>query len=208
MTFGSRVVRVAELLAADRADVERALQNRPSGLSARAVAVPSGVLVTLERSLRWYDPSPRSVVLRSMQRYVDRLRRDTAQVSVVAAAIRRGNSVLAAQRNHPPELAGRWEFAGGKVEAGEAPAAAIVRECREELAVRIEVTGQLERHRLDGRDVLILFAAKLSPSDQEPQALEHRELRWIEAAELTELDWLESNRPMIDAVRDFLAAQD
>src|SRR5262245_47078389 len=58
---------------------------------------------------------------------------------VVAAVIERDGLILAARRTGPPELAGQWEFPGGKAEPGENDIAALERECREELGVRIAV---------------------------------------------------------------------
>ncbi|MET9965659.1 NUDIX domain-containing protein, partial [Streptomyces sp. NPDC006356] len=57
---------------------------------------------------------------------------------VVGAALLAGGRLLAARRSAPEELAGRWELPGGKVEPGEAPEAALVRELREELGVDAE----------------------------------------------------------------------
>jgi 8-oxo-dGTP pyrophosphatase MutT (NUDIX family) len=64
-------------------------------------------------------------------------------VLVVAGAIVRSGRVLAAQRSYPAELADRWEFPGGKVEPGEVPSAALVREIREELGVDVVVHERL-----------------------------------------------------------------
>src|SRR5215468_8744713 len=58
---------------------------------------------------------------------------------IVGAAIIAGGRVLACERAEPPEMAGKWEFPGGKVEDGEDEAEALVRECDEELGVLIEV---------------------------------------------------------------------
>ena len=57
---------------------------------------------------------------------------------VVGAAVVRDGRVLACRRTTPPEAAGRWEFPGGKVEPGESPDAALVRELHEELGVEAE----------------------------------------------------------------------
>src|SRR5919202_435164 len=65
-----------------------------------------------------------------------------ARVVVAAATVQHGR-VLAARRTRPPHAAGRWELPGGKVEPGEQPEAAVVRELREELACTVRVTGRL-----------------------------------------------------------------
>ncbi len=63
---------------------------------------------------------------------------------VVGAALVRQQTLLAARRTTPPEAAGRWELPGGKVEAGESPDDALVREIAEELGCRVRVEWWLE----------------------------------------------------------------
>ena len=65
-------------------------------------------------------------------------------VVVVGAAVLQHGRVLAARRTRPAELRGLWELPGGKVEPGEDPDAAVVREVREELGCEVRVTGRLE----------------------------------------------------------------
>ena len=81
---------------------------------------------------------------------------------VVAAAVLRagpGADVLLTQRPEDTHLAGLWEFPGGKVEPEENPEDAVVRECQEEIGVRVEVVDILEvaYHRYREKDVLLLF---------------------------------------------------
>ena len=82
---------------------------------------------------------------------------------IVGAAIIADGRVLACARSAPPEVAGRWEFPGGKVEPGESETAALVRECAEELAVRVEVGDRVGRdvRMAHGRSVLKVYAARL-----------------------------------------------
>jgi 8-oxo-dGTP diphosphatase len=61
------------------------------------------------------------------------------QLIIVGAAIVADGRVLGCERAAPPEVAGRWEFPGGKVEPGESDVAALIRECEEELGVTIAV---------------------------------------------------------------------
>ena len=122
---------------------------------------------------------------------------------VVGAAIVRDGRVLAARRTAPADVAGRWEFPGGKVDLGETDTAALIRECREELGVAIDVGRRV------GPDVpmangltLRLYLAALS--DGEPQPLEHSELRWLSAAELDSVDWLPADAPLAATLAEYL----
>jgi 8-oxo-dGTP diphosphatase len=124
---------------------------------------------------------------------------------VVGAAIIADGRVLACARSAPPEVAGMWEFPGGKVEPGESETAALVRECAEELAVRVEIGDRVGRNvrMAHGRSVLKVYAARLLHGDQ-PQPLEHSELRWLTAAELDTVRWLPADAPIIAALRPLL----
>ncbi|MFY1657480.1 (deoxy)nucleoside triphosphate pyrophosphohydrolase [Micromonospora sp. WMMD1274] len=124
---------------------------------------------------------------------------------VVGAAIIEGGRVLACERSAPPEVAGRWEFPGGKVEPGEAETDALARECIEELGVRVAVGARVGRdvRMAHGRSVLRVYAARLLHGD-EPKALEHAALRWLSAAELDSVDWLPADVPIVAALRPLL----
>ena len=117
---------------------------------------------------------------------------------VVAAAIERGGRYLAARRTRPAWAAGRWEFPGGKVDAGETDDEALAREIREELGVDIEVGERVPGEwPLHSDLVLHLYAATLITG--EPAPLEqHDEIRWVTPSEFDEIDWLPSD---VDAVR-------
>ncbi|MEU2611581.1 (deoxy)nucleoside triphosphate pyrophosphohydrolase [Micromonospora sp. NPDC007271] len=125
---------------------------------------------------------------------------------IVGAAIIADDRVLACARSAPPEVAGRWEFPGGKVEPGEAETAALVRECAEELGVRVEIGTRVGRdvRMAHGRSVLRVYTARLLHGDQ-PKALEHSELRWLSAAELDSVPWLPADAPIVAALRPLLA---
>ncbi|MGW2092491.1 (deoxy)nucleoside triphosphate pyrophosphohydrolase [Promicromonospora sukumoe] len=117
--------------------------------------------------------------------------------------------LLAARRSAPEELAGRWEFPGGKVEPGEEPLDALRRELREELGVRVVVGDELTgpddgtwpitaRHRMR-----VWFAL---PSDGTPEPLEdHDELRWLTADELDDVPWLDGDVQVVTGVARHLA---
>jgi 8-oxo-dGTP diphosphatase len=130
---------------------------------------------------------------------------DPREPVVVGAALLDGEGrVLAAQRAAPPELAGRWEFPGGKVEPGESETAALVRECREELGVEVELDARLGEDlpvELGGA-VLRVWTGRIVAGT--PAATEHAALRWLDPAELDEVDWLPADRPLLDALRPLL----
>lgn len=78
---------------------------------------------------------------------------------VVAAVIVRDGRVLLTRRLEGQHLAGLWEFPGGKLEGGESPEEALVRECREECGIEVEVGEIVDvtYHRYPEKDVLLLF---------------------------------------------------
>lgn len=112
----------------------------------------------------------------------------------------RDGRVLAARRTFPADAVGRWELPGGKVEPGEAPEAALVREIAEELGCTVEVTGWLPGEVPIGeRHVLTVALARIV--DGEPDPHEHDRVRWLGADELDEVDWLEPDRPFLAHLR-------
>jgi 8-oxo-dGTP diphosphatase len=125
---------------------------------------------------------------------------------IVGAAIIEGGRVLACERSDPPETAGRWEFPGGKVEPGESEVDALVRECVEELGVRVRIGERVggDVPMANGRSVLRVYAAVLLDGDR-PQALEHAQLRWLGVHELGEVPWLPADAPIVAALPAFLA---
>jgi 8-oxo-dGTP diphosphatase len=119
---------------------------------------------------------------------------------VVGAAIVRDRRVLACRRTSPPEAAGRWELPGGKVEPGETPEAALVREVREELGVEMAISHWLaeEEHITEA---LVLRVAVATLVEGEPQPVEHDRVRWLTASELDDVDWLDPDRPFLEEIR-------
>src|SRR5215210_3869583 len=115
---------------------------------------------------------------------------------VVGGAVLREGRVLAARRTSPPELAGRWELPGGKVEPGERRTDALERELREELGCDVEVTGWLSGAS-PIRDGLALHVATGVVVAGEPEPGDHDQLRWLSADELDDVDWLEPDRPFL-----------
>jgi 8-oxo-dGTP diphosphatase len=128
----------------------------------------------------------------------------TPMQTVVGAAIVRDGRVLAARRTHPPEAAGRWELPGGKVEPGETPAEALVRELAEELDIAATVVRWLDGTVAIGTTHELAVAVVGAGGTPRPH--EHDRVRWLTAAELDDVDWLEPDRPFLDQVRAILQA--
>jgi 8-oxo-dGTP diphosphatase len=124
---------------------------------------------------------------------------------IVGAAVIEQGRLLACARAAPPELAGRWEFPGGKVEDGESETEALVRECEEEIGVKIDVGARIGEDIPLGRGwaILRVYLARLLDG-QRPQALEHAELRWLSRDELFSVDWLPADAPIVASLRPLL----
>ena len=114
---------------------------------------------------------------------------------VVGAAIVRHGTCLVARRGPTQHDGGKWEFPGGKVEAGETGQEALVRELQEELRVTIEVGDHLGRGEA-AHVVLDVYVATLV--DGEPRAVEHDALRWLGPDELSSVDWADADLPLIE----------
>ncbi|MEU8550813.1 (deoxy)nucleoside triphosphate pyrophosphohydrolase [Streptomyces roseoverticillatus] len=116
---------------------------------------------------------------------------------VVGAALLHEGRMLAARRSAPPELAGRWELPGGKLEPGESAEQALVRELREELGVEAEplerVGGEWP---LRPPYVLHVWTARLLAGEARPLQ-DHDELRWLAPDEFGDVDWLDQDRPAV-----------
>ena len=123
---------------------------------------------------------------------------------VVGGALLAGGRVLAARRSAPAEVAGRWEFPGGKLEAGETAAEALVRELREELGVETRALARIPGAWPVRADLeLHIWTAELLSGTPEPLQ-DHSELRWLSVAELDGVDWLDQDRFALPAVADLL----
>jgi 8-oxo-dGTP diphosphatase len=195
-----RVLRVAELIDADAGEVRRLAAVLPDRVSASIAELAAGTLLTLEIRLPWWDRRRRASVLAVLERALRAIEKQAHRRTVVAAALIDGSRRLIAQRSHPTALAGQWEFPGGKVERGETPRAALVRECSEELGCHVVIKQEIGRQSLADGALFILFQASLAPGSPTPTALEHRQVRWAEAAELNELDWVATNRRYVTDV--------
>ena len=124
-------------------------------------------------------------------------------VHVVAAALYdAAGRVLIAERPAGKHMAGRWEFPGGKVAAGESEAQALARELSEELGVRMQQGRPLLSlsHEYDDRCVELSLWI-IERFEGELQALDGQRLKWVPTALLDREDILEADRPFIEALK-------
>lgn len=129
-------------------------------------------------------------------------------VLVVAAAVvdsvDRPRRLLAARRHRPTTLAGRWEFPGGKVDPGETPQQALHRELREELGIGVRLGHEVPpadggAWRISARYRLRLWLAEVTEGEPQP-LVEHDELRWLDAGRWLDVDWLDPDVPIVEAL--------
>jgi 8-oxo-dGTP diphosphatase len=126
--------------------------------------------------------------------------RPFAPVPVVCALIERHGRFLLAQRPENKHLPLKWEFPGGKVEPCEDPAAAIVREIKEELGCDITITRALQPFLHDYGTVvieMIPFVCALAPASAEPHPHEHVALAWSGPDELANYDLAAADLPIV-----------
>ena len=119
-------------------------------------------------------------------------------VEVVAALIRQGEKFMICQRPAHKARGLLWEFVGGKVEPGETKEQALVRECREELAVILSVGDVFMDVTHEYPDVtvhLTLFNATIA--DGAPQKLEHNDIKWITPSEISNYDFCPADEEIL-----------
>lgn len=125
-------------------------------------------------------------------------------VEVVAAVIERKGLILICQRKNRGKHALKWEFPGGKVEAGESAAAALKRELKEELGIHAEIGNEIGRYdfQYGGAPVTRLTFFRVTQFSGEIENLDFEQIRWEERSKLPDYDFLEGD---IEFVR-YLAA--
>ena len=122
-------------------------------------------------------------------------------VEVVAALIWKGNTFMICQRPEHKARGLLWEFVGGKVEAGETKEEALLRECREELAITLEVGEvfcEVTHVYPDITVHLTLFNSSIAAGI--PQRLEHNDIRWITPAEIPQYDFCPADKVILQKI--------
>jgi len=117
-------------------------------------------------------------------------------VQVVAAILERGGRMLICRRTPAQSHPLKWEFPGGKVEAGESPAAALARELEEELGIAGSESEEITRYEYayPGKNPILLIFLRVTGFDGEPRNRIFHEIRWEPVECLGSFDFLEGDR--------------
>ncbi|WEK54681.1 MAG: (deoxy)nucleoside triphosphate pyrophosphohydrolase [Candidatus Cohnella colombiensis] len=122
-------------------------------------------------------------------------------IYVVGAVIIQDGKILCAQRGANQSLALKWEFPGGKIEAGESPQEALQREIQEEMECQVEIGEQVEHTSYEydfGVVHLTTFYCELIYGT--PVLNEHAAIKWLHPSELDSLDWAPADIPAIQSI--------
>ena len=123
-------------------------------------------------------------------------------LEVVAALIWREAKFLICQRPRDKKRAVLWEFVGGKVEQGETKEQALVRECKEELAITVEVKDvfcEVSHVYPDVTVHLTLFNAEITQG--EPRKVEHNDMKWITPTEIDNFEFCPADKEILEKIK-------
>ena len=119
-------------------------------------------------------------------------------VEVVAALIKKGDKFLICQRPQNKARGLLWEFVGGKVEKGESKKQALMRECKEELNIILDVGDVFIDVTHEYPDIVVhltLFNAVIA--EGEPQLIEHNDKKWITATEIPNYEFCPADKVIL-----------
>lgn len=126
------------------------------------------------------------------------------RIEVVAAIIKKDNEIFATQRGYG-DFKGGWEFPGGKIEAGEKPEQALIREIKEELAVEIEVGELLHTVEYDYPTFhLTMHCFVCTLVSGELELKEHQAAKWLTRETLDSVEWLPADVEVAEKVKMLL----
>ena len=115
--------------------------------------------------------------------------------TVVAAVIERDGLILIAQRKRTGQHPLKWEFPGGKVEPGETPQNALLRELLEELGIRAQIRDEITRYEFQyqGQWPILLLFYRVVQFSGEPTNLDFEQIVWTSRERLQDYDFLEGD---------------
>lgn len=126
---------------------------------------------------------------------------------VAAALVDSDGRVLIAQRPDGKQLAGQWEFPGGKVEAGETPETALIRELEEELGITVKqaclAPFVFASHTYESFHLLMPLYL-IRRWEGEPEAREHKALKWVRPNDMRNYEMPPADLPLVAWLQDFI----
>lgn len=128
-------------------------------------------------------------------------RNEYKTIEVVAAIIRKDEEILATQRGYG-EFKDGWEFPGGKIECGETPESALIREIKEELNTEIEVGELVDIVQYDyPKFHLKMFCYMCKIKNGSLELKEHEAAKWLTKETLDSVDWLPADQGLIEKIK-------
>ena len=125
-------------------------------------------------------------------------------IKVVAAIIEDGENIFATQRGYG-EFKGKWEFPGGKIEDGESPEEAIIREIKEELDTIIKIEKLIDTVEYDYINFHLSMKCFLCTIKQGNLILkEHSAAKWLTKDNLDSVDWLPADKSILKNIINFI----
>ncbi len=125
-------------------------------------------------------------------------------IKVVAAIMIENNKIFATQRGYGDFKDG-WEFPGGKIEKGETPEEALIREIKEELDTTINVNKKIDTVEYDYPNFHLsmdCFICNILEGDLVLK--EHEDSKWLSKDELYSVDWLPADKEIIEKIEDYM----
>lgn len=127
---------------------------------------------------------------------------------VACAIIEHEGKILATQRSASMSLPLKWEFPGGKIEAGETPADCLSRELHEELGIAVTIGEALATTTHNYEDFTVtLYPFICSMIEGTITLHEHKAFRWTKPQQMLELDWAAADLPIIIACQSLPVAE-
>ena len=123
--------------------------------------------------------------------------------TVTAAILAKDGKILIARRPASSRLANKWEFPGGKIEAGETPEACLARELKEELDIEVSIgafLGESVYHYRHGSIRLLAYQTYWDTGEIDPK--DHDEIKWVSVAELDCYEFAPADVPFVQRLRD------